>query len=141
MDWLAWLLTFAVVVYATALSVKTGVPLLHFRKVKDRVIKVNGEIHSVYGEEVVGRKNKKENSFYPIYSCVIDGKEKMLNGLVRYLGNPKESIGIKVTLLFDRKTGEIWCEKDLPLMKKQIFIRLIVMILLLGLMILTSVML
>ena len=141
MDYLSWMLTFTVVGYATVLSVKTGVPLLHYHKAKGRAEKIDGEISSFFGEECVGKKNKKVNSFYPTYSCSIDGKKKVLNGFVRYIGKGEDNVGKKVILLYDSKTGELWCEQDLPLMKRQIVIRLLVTILLLGLMILTSIML
>lgn len=143
MDYLSWILTFAVVGYATVLTVKTGVPLLHFHRAKGRIEKIDGEISSYFGEEeeYVGKKRDRVSTFYPTYSYTIDGKKNVFNGLVRFVGKGEDSVGKKVVLLYDRKTGEAWCEQDLPLMKRQIIIRLLVTVLLLTMMIVTSVML
>lgn len=141
LDFLTWVLTFAVAGYATMLTVKTGAPLLRYRKARDRVIKVDGLLSSFYGEEVTKRKKEIITSFYPIYDCVIEGKKISLNGVVRYMGKGSEAVGQKTVLLYDKETGEVWCEKDLPLMKKQIKVRVITVLALLILMIVTSIML
>ena len=141
MDYLTWLLTFAVVGYAAALTIKTGGALHRYRKVKDRVERVDAEISDWLDLNTVKHKGNKVPTFYPVYACTISGNEKRMNGVVRIAGNPYEIKGTKVVLLYDRETEELWCEKDLPLMVKQIKVRLVTVASLLLLMILTSVML
>ena len=53
MDWLTWVLVAVVIVYSAALTIKTGLPLIRFRKAKDRVVGVTGSVAAFYGEEVI----------------------------------------------------------------------------------------
>lgn len=139
MDLLAWLLTILIVAYTVALTVKTGTPLLRYHRAKERVAKRNGKISSFYGVESQKVKGRVIDSFYPIYSCEVDGKEITINGVVRREGKGEESVGMEEVFLYDSQTGELWCEKDIPMMERQIKVRAITVIVLLAVMILTSV--
>lgn len=141
MDLVSWVLTFAIVIFMVFLVVNTGRPLYRYRKAKDRIVKLDGIISSYYGEEIVVRKGNKIVSFYPVYSCTIDKKERTLNGAVKYFGQGSSFIGHKAVLLYDKETKELWSERDLPMMKKQIIQRILLMLTLVAVMILTNVML
>lgn len=141
MDYLSWILTFAVVGYTTALTIKNGGAIYRCRKAKDRTRRVIGEVSDWLDIETVKRNGSKISTFYPVYSCMVDGKIKTINGGARWAGNPYEIKGRKVNLLYDRETEELWCEEDLPLMEKQIKVRLATAVSVLLLMILTSVLL
>lgn len=136
MDFLAWFLCIFLVVYAGALTIKTGKPLIRYQKAKNRVERIKGTITSCYGEET---ERKDLKSLYPIYECEIDGEKKKLSGLVRYLGERREVVGKQVNMFYDKETGELWSEEDLPLMKKQIIVRLITVLVLVALVIITSI--
>lgn len=139
MDWLTWVLTLFVVAYIVALTAKTAMPLMRYRKAKNRVQRVDGKVVSFYGEETAKRNGEVVQSYYPVYQCEIDNQIISLSGLVRRFGNGVGSFGEEVTLLYDQQTGELWCENDLPLMAKQIKVRLVTITILLAVMILTSV--
>lgn len=57
-----------------ALTIKTGLPLIHFKKEKRRVVGVNGSVVSFYGEEVTRNGKEKITTHYPVYQCEIDGE-------------------------------------------------------------------
>ena len=139
MDLLTWFLVGTVAFYAIMLNIQTMKPLLRFKKAEERVRKIDGSILSVYGEEKTKSKGKMVQTFYPTYTATVDGKQFTLNGMVREVWEWEHRIGDKVTLLFDDVTGELWCEKDLPLMKKQIKTRMIAVVVLVALVIVTGV--
>ena len=139
MDWLTWVLVAVVIVYSAALTIKTGLPLIRFRKAKDRVVGVTGSVVSFYGEEVIKKGKAKVTTHYPVYQCEINGEQKTLFGLVRKLGNGQSEVGNIAILLYDRETGELWCEKDLPLMLEQTKTRIMIMVAILIVAILASV--
>lgn len=139
MDILAWVLTVVAVALTATLTIKTGGVLWRYRKVKDKVVRVGGAVVDWFGLESVKRNGNRLSTFYPVYECVIGGKEHRLNGVVRRVGNPYDLRDVKVVLLHDKETGELWCEEDLPLIAKQLKVRLVTVGLLLVMMIVTSV--
>lgn len=66
------------------------------------------------------KKGKKSiDTFYPVYQYRNEKNEEIkFNGLVRYAGD--KNIGSEVDILYDKETGEAWCERDLPLMKSRL---------------------
>lgn len=141
MDLLTWFLVAVIAFYVVMMSVATAKPLVRYQKAKDRVRNVEAIFDSVYGEEKTKTKGNVVRTYYPIYKATVNEKYYTLKSMVREVGDYESRIGEKITLLFDDETGELWCEKDIPMMMKQIKTRLIVMIVMIVLVIVTGVML
>ena len=141
MDLFTWFLVGAVVFYVGLMCIATARPIMRYQKAKDRVRNVEAIFDSAYGDEKTKVKGKLVRTYYPIYKASVNEKQYTLKSLVREVGDYESRIGEKITLLFDDETGELWCEKDLPLMKNQIKTRLLTMAIMVALVIVTSVML
>ena len=141
MDFFTWFLVGVVVFYVGLMCIATAKPIRRYQKAKDRVRNVDAIFDSAYGDEKTKIKGKFERTYYPIYKASVNGKQYTLKSLVREVGDFESRIGEKVTLLFDDETGELWCEKDIPLMMKQIKTRLLTMAILVAMVIATGVML
>ena len=139
--WFEIALDVVVLAYALILVFKMGMPLYRYHSAKHRVVRVDGVIDSFYGEEMVGQKRSAAPSFYPVYRCEIGGKNRFLNGSVRYFGKGSEYVGQWVQLIYDKENDELWCEEDIPKMKKQMRLRLALMGILMVVMVLSSVLL
>lgn len=137
MDILSWVLVAVVGFNVVALIYRTGVPLLKYETAKGRAVRQKGKIISSYGEEKIKKGKKSIDTFYPVYQYRNEKNEEIkFNGLVRYAGD--KNIGSEVDILYDKETGEAWCERDLPLMKKQIVTRFLLTMAVIAVLIATS---
>ena len=138
MDWLSFVLMSVVIFYVTVLSIKNLKSLQSYKKVKNKLEKINGKVVEITKIEM--RKNNDNNVIigYPVYECVIGEIKKKINSNVCYRDL---KIGTEVTILYDKETGELWCQEDLSLMKKQIVIRVIMVLILLLILIIESILL
>lgn len=138
MDWLSFVLMGVVIFYVTVLSIKNLKSLQSYKKVKNELEKINGKVVEITKIEM--RKNNDNNVIigYPVYECVIGKIKKKMNSDVCYRDL---KIGTEVTILYDKETGELRCQEDLSLMKKQIVIRVIMALILLLILIIESILL
>lgn len=139
MDLFTLLLVGVVAFYVAMMCITTAKPIIRYEKAKDRVRNVEAIFDSAYGDEKTKIKGKLVRIYYPIYKASVNGNQYTLKSLVREVGDFENRIGEKITLLFDDETGELWCEKDIPLMMKQIKTRLLMMAILVALVIVTGV--
>lgn len=138
LDILTWILIGVVLFYAGMMFIKTALPMMRYKKKKDSLIEVKGTIVSSYGDDVTEKNGVAVRSFYPVFECELDGQKYKLSGLVRYAGELQEYTEKEFDLLFDREAKELWCETDLPIMKKQLRTRVLIIMFLIALLIATS---
>lgn len=136
MDWLACVLCLLMGIYVVAYAVQ------NFRII-DRYKKAEGRVRCIEGSVIACKKavktkvgDEKVVVAYPIYECVIEGENKQLHSSIKYSGI---TVGQKVELAYDGETGEIWCQRDLPLMKKQVLWRMIWILIIIGIVIVESI--
>ena len=141
MDFGTWIILFFVIIFMIAYSFNAFKPILKFRKVKDRVVKVEGTVVSIYGEEMLKKGKQMLPSYYLQYECIVDGIKYKCNGLVKYRSDSKRVIGENVIIYFAKESGELWNEREFPLLAKQIMINLATVSVLLTAMILISILL
>lgn len=74
---------------------------------------------------------------YPIYSFVLNGKDIRFKGTVRYRDL---KLGESVDISYDEDKEMYWCEKDIPILKKGLLVRISTMqILLIAMIIIENV--
>lgn len=120
MDWLAWLLAAVVIVYVGMYSYKCLTPLLRYNKVKDALEPIEGKVDSLAEETKKAFNGELVTMSFPLYKYELEGKAKYLQSLVRYRNM---SVGQSVQMLYSKETGEVWAKNDIPLIKRQLIIR------------------
>jgi hypothetical protein len=138
MDWLAWLLAGTVIVYVGVYTYKCLSPLLRFNKVKDTVSPIEGKVDSLVEETKKAFNGQLVILAYPMYKYELEGKSKYLQSIVKYRNI---NVGQSVALLYSKETGEVWAKNDIPLMKRQLIIRVSIILIVTLVMIVESTML
>lgn len=105
------------------LSVKPIKSLAKYERAKGRVEEIPGEIIRVVDAGVRKFKGVEEQEFFPVYRCEIDGKERVYRSFTKHIGDGKEAVGQRVTMLYDKELDGLWCERELPVMKKVVLAR------------------
>lgn len=126
--------------YTVAYTIKRLAPIIHFSRCRD-----SGEMQTAEGH--IFEKNVEENKAFqgsmvniclPKFEYVVGGKKRYYQSTVRY---QNASIGQTAEIGFCERTGEAWVIKDIPLMKKDLLIRVTTILALLIVLILTEIML
>lgn len=126
--------------YTVAYTIKRLAPIIHFSRCRD-----SGEMQTTEGH--IFEKNVEENKAFqgsmvniclPKFEYVVGGKKRYYQSTVRY---QNASIGQTAEIGFCERTGEAWVIKDIPLMKKDLLIRVTTILALLIVLILTEIML
>lgn len=126
--------------YTVAYTIKRLTPIIHFSRCRD-----SGEMQTTEGH--IFEKNAEENKAFqgamvniclPKFEYVVGGKKRYYQSTVRY---HNASIGQTAEIGFCERTGEAWVIKDIPLMKKDLLIRVTTILALLIVLILTEIML
>lgn len=117
------------------LSIKPIKALAQYELAKGRAEKIPGEVIRVIDAGVRRFKGVEEQEFFPVYRCEINGEEKLYHSFTKYIGDGKTAVGQKVTMLYDKGLGGLWCERELPVMKKVILARFALVVVLIGLMV------
>lgn len=126
--------------YTVVYAIKRLTPIIHFSRCRD-----SGEMQTTEGH--IFEKNAEENKAFqgamvniclPKFEYVVGGKKRYYQSTVRY---HNASIGQTAEIGFCERTGEAWVIKDIPLMKKDLLIRVTTILALLIVLILTEIML
>lgn len=121
------------------LSIKPVRALVQYELVKSKVTPVPGEIIRVVEAGERKYKGVVEKEFFPVYRCEINGEEKLYHSFVKHISAGQEAIGQKVTLLYDGERDILWCERELPVMKKVVLIRFALILGLIGVMVFVNI--
>jgi hypothetical protein len=115
-------LTILIIAALVCMVLKTARPYFQYRKAKD-ITKRWGRIEGKVGEEN-RRIGGREFAFaYPLYAITVGRKTRHIQGTVAHL---EVKVGEKIEMFCDDETGGAWAARDIPLLKKQIKLRVIV---------------
>jgi len=96
---------------------------------------VDGKIVSLLEEEKKAYRGEMVSVSVPVYSFEIGGIVHKQSSVVQRVNI---AVGESVTVAFCERTGEAWVIKDLPLMKKNLIIRVTTIIAVLTVLVLTE---
>lgn len=100
-----------------------------FEKNSENHISVRGKIENIAEVEKMKLGREVIETAYPVYGCTIDGIKRMSDGIVR-LPVKELSVGKELSLVYDKRTGKVWNISEIAVMKKQILIKMILVIVL-----------
>lgn len=126
----AWILTAIIVVYFFFAAYRIVLPLVRLKQASGRITELPGTVIGYKGEEEKAYKGEKIVTAYPVYSLQICGEEKEVTAYTRMLVTERKE-NQKVTMLYDEKTGGVWCKDDLKIMRATVKKQLILIALLL----------
>jgi len=112
-----------IVLFFAVAFYKTAKPFLRYKRA-GKVTEYSGEVAGKVSEETRKFGGQMVTIAYPQYSVVINGKRRLVQGTVAY---PEVVVGEAVKVLHCADTGEIWAARDIPLMGKQLRIRILVL--------------
>ena len=127
MSLLSWILGGIILAYTAVYGVKRYLTIMKYLKAEK-----NGELKIVDG--IISAKTEEENKAfqgemvnvcYPKYEYEKNGEKKSCQSTVRYCN---ASIGQPVKIGYCERTEEAWAIKDIPLMKKNLIIRIAVIL-------------
>jgi len=126
--------------YTVAYAIKRLTPIIHFSRCRDsgEMQTTEGHIFEKKAEENKAFQGAMVNICLPKFEYVVGGKKRYYQSTVRY---HNASIGQTAEIGFCERTGEAWVIKDIPLMKKDLLIRVTTILALLIVLILTEIML
>lgn len=129
-----------VLAYTIAYAIKRLTPIMHYiRCEKEGEIKtVDGSIFQKNAEENKAFRGEMINLCLPKFEYEVNGKKRYYQSTVRY---QNASIGQPKRIGYCERTGEAWVIADIPLMKKELVIRVTTMLAILLLLIATEIML
>lgn len=129
-----------VLVYTIIYAVKNSMILMHYKKcveagdfkiVEGRIVEKVDELNKAIQHQMV-------NMCFPRFDFEIEGKHKSCQSSVRYRD---ASIGQTAEIRYCERTGEAWVTQDIPVMKRNLIIRTVLMAAILTLLVLTDVLL
>jgi len=138
MTTLSYILGGIVLVYTIVYGVKKLVPIVRYSRYAQ-----DGELRMIDG--CVFEKNAEENKAWrgamvnicmPKYEYECGGEKRYCQSTVRY---QNVSIGQQVVIDYCERTGEAWATRDIPLMKKNLLVKMATMIAILALLVITEV--
>lgn len=137
---LSYVLGSVVLVYTIAYAVKRGGEIRRYYKCAEgeKLKPVRGVICEKIDEQNRAIQGVMINLCFPKIEFEVNGEEQHYQSRLRYRD---ASIGQAVEVAYCEKTGEAWVAKDVPLMKRDLFIRVGTMLSLLALLVVTEVML
>lgn len=95
--------------------------ILDFQNNKDRHVYIFGKIETLVEIETIKRGKSEIRTAYPVYVCYLEGGARRTTGLIRY---PMEQLCKQMNddrpLIYDRKTGRVWNELEIPIMKRKL---------------------
>lgn len=140
MTTLSYVLGGIVLLYTVVYGIKKLMPIMRYSRLEklDEIITTDGNIFEKVAEENKAFQGAMVNLCLPKFEYEISGKKRYCQGTVRYRN---ASIGQSVKIGYCERTGEAWAIKDIPLMKKDLLIRVITMIAILMLLVITEVLL
>jgi len=126
-----------VFVYTVTYTVYRLLPIYRYRRAnKTGDIKiVDGEIVSLSTEVKKAYRGEMVSVSVPVYSFEIDGIVHKQSSVVQ---RANIAVGESVKVAFCERTGEAWAIKDLPLMKKNLIIRVTTILAVLTVLVLTE---
>lgn len=130
----AWMILAGVELYLLIYAYKIIRILKHFY---NAIGYEKGKVISEYAVEnvKVGRGNAMKTSI-PIYQFVMNGQDVSFKGYVRH----KElEIGEEVNIVYDERRGMFWCEREIPMLKQNLIIRITILQILLLLMVMVEI--
>ena len=137
MTTLSYILGGIVFLYTVVYGIKKLAPILRYSKLeKDgEIIMADGNVFEKVAEENKAFQGVMVNVCLPKFEYEIGGEKRYCQGTVRY---HNASIGQLVRIGYCERTGEAWVIKDIPLMKKDLLVRMLTMIAILMLLVLTE---
>ena len=120
MDAISIILIGFIVFCAVKLCAKPIKSLAQYAAAKGRAERIQGTIIRVEEAGTRKVKGKEIYEFFPVYSFEIKGTKIIYHSFVKHVGDSKGVAGQEITMLYDEKTGTVWCERELPIMKKMI---------------------
>lgn len=129
-----------VLAYTIAYAVKSISPIMRYQKCeKEGEIKiVDGSIFQKNAEANKAFRGEMINLCLPKFEYEVKGKKRYYQSTVRY---QNASVGQSNKIGYCERTGEAWVITDIPLMKKELTMRMITMLAILLLLLATEVML
>lgn len=120
-----WILTAIIDIYFFIAACRIAFPLVRLKCASGRVSELPGAVIGYKEREYMPHSGEKIEIAYPVYSLQIYGENKEVTAHTRMLLTERK-LHQKVTMLYDEKTGGIWCKDDLEEMKSTIKMQLIV---------------
>lgn len=113
--------------------------IFDFQNNEERHVHVFGKVDSLAGIELI-RKGKVElRTAYPVYECYIENSEKSTYGIIRYpVELLYEQMKNEIPLTYDRGTGKVWNELEIPILKRELRKRVIGVTLILAVVVIVS---
>lgn len=136
MDWLTWFLITVVFIFLGFYIKESLNHLFTYKQAKDHVVLINGTVESCVDEMKKSYNGEIISISYPLYKYEVDGKEKYLQSTVQY---QNMVIGKEVPIYYCCQTKKAWAKNDLPLIKRQLFLRVSMVIFMTTVMVLVSV--
>ena len=129
-----------VLTYTVAYTIKRISPIIRFAhcKTDGEMQIVEGHIFEKIAEENKAFQGAMINVCLPKFEYVVSGEKRYYQSTVRY---QNARIGQSEEIGFCERTGEAWVIKDIPLMKKDLAIRVITILAILIVLVLTEIML
>ena len=138
-----WILTAIIDIYFFIAACRIAFPLVRLKRASGRVSELPGAVIGYKGREYMPppflhrHSDEKIEIAYPVYSLQIYGENKEVTAHTKML-LAERKLHQKVTMLYDEKTGGIWCKDDLKEMKSTVKMQLIVIALLMIVVALTG---
>jgi len=95
-----------------------------YKRQGDYII-LDGTITHLHDEKKKAIKGKLEDVSYPQYSTSVNGLDLIYTSVVKHLN---KKIGDTAELKYNSKTGLIWIDKDLKMLKSVIVMRILMIV-------------
>lgn len=138
MTTLSYILGGIVFIYTVIYAIKKLIPILRYSKLEKsgEILIADGKIFEKVEEENKAFQGEMVNICFPKYEYEIGGKKLYCQSTIRYRN---ATIGQAAKIGYCERTGESWVIMDIPLMKKDLIVRVAIMIAILVLLAITEV--
>ncbi|BAL01878.1 hypothetical protein OBV_p-00230 (plasmid) [Oscillibacter valericigenes Sjm18-20] len=128
----------AVLIYTAVYAICSTLPILRYNKslMAGNIRTVSGVVAAKINEENKAIRGKLINVSYPVYSFMIGEEKQSYQSPVKYCN---VSVGDKALISYDERTKEAWVRDGIPLMIKQIVVRVLVITAILAVLVLEEI--
>ena len=128
----------AVFAYTTVYAIRSMLPILRYKKsaAAGSILLVPGVVSSKVNEENKAVNGRLVNISYPVYSFTVGEEKKSYQSPIKYRD---VLIGNNVQISYDERTKEAWMGESIPLMKRQIITRVLIIAVILAALVLEEI--